>query len=171
MKAINKRLWRKNSAFRKRHSKAVSSFQKSRWQDPEYRKRMSEIARARMKRRWKNNRVEMIRKMRSDEYRYNCRTSKIRSGQRWHPSLGAVRLKKWLGRDWLLEYYVVINYLRRYAIDVANPKLKIAYEVDGKSHSKPRQKVRDRQRDKDLHSVGWKVIRLSENDCRLLGRI
>lgn len=48
---------------------------------------------------------------------------------------------------------------RRYLIDVANPQLKIAIEVDGRSHSRQKVKEQDRKKTEFLEEQGWTVLR------------
>ncbi|TCS93622.1 endonuclease domain-containing protein [Hazenella coriacea] len=50
----------------------------------------------------------------------------------------------------------------RYRIDLAIPKYRIAIECDGhRWHSKPKDKARDRRKDKHLESEGWHVFRFT----------
>jgi len=52
-----------------------------------------------------------------------------------------------------------------YSIDFALPSLKLGIEVDGYLfHSTDEQKQRDKQRDNNLASQGWTIIRFSDND-------
>lgn len=51
-----------------------------------------------------------------------------------------------------------------YKVDVGNAKLKIAVEVDGKSHASKVARLRDGKKDALLRSLGWKVIRLKNEE-------
>lgn len=48
-----------------------------------------------------------------------------------------------------------------YKIDIANPALKIAIEVDGRSHRWTKTKESDARKDAFLTSLGWRVLRFS----------
>jgi hypothetical protein len=149
----------------------------------ETKRRMTKAAKLRWSR--PSNQSELKRRMKSTVYRlYRQKMSRLmyrrwagpkfklqmirthkESGHYPQPSLGARKLKRLLGRGWKLEHWV----WKGIAIDIAHPKLKLAIEVDGKSHGKEIQKKQDRQRDKVLRKLGWTVFRVSEDGCRLLG--
>jgi very-short-patch-repair endonuclease len=46
-----------------------------------------------------------------------------------------------------------------YAVDLAIPDLKIAIEVDGKSHKREKWKLLDAKKELVLGALGWKVLR------------
>jgi hypothetical protein len=48
-----------------------------------------------------------------------------------------------------------------YRVDIADPVLKIAIEVDGQSHRSVRVKERDRRKTEFLRSRGWRVLRFT----------
>ena len=48
-----------------------------------------------------------------------------------------------------------------YRLDMANPELKIAVEVDGRSHNWEKVKESDARKDAFLASLGWIVLRFS----------
>ena len=50
-----------------------------------------------------------------------------------------------------------------YNIDFANPKEKIAIELDGPSHNSMRKKLLDEKKTMVLEKLGWKVIRIKHN--------
>lgn len=65
---------------------------------------------------------------------------------------------------WPIEYPVGVNpirpgYTRCYRIDLANPDMKIAVELDGASHRMPAQQARDAKKDAFLREQGWIVFR------------
>jgi len=49
-----------------------------------------------------------------------------------------------------------------YRIDLAYPDVLVAVEIDGPRHRLPAVKVKDRQRDAHLRSLGWEVLRFDE---------
>jgi hypothetical protein len=57
-----------------------------------------------------------------------------------------------------------------YKLDVANPKEKIAIEVDGYSHNTILAKIRDKRKEEVLKTLGWRIIRIKNQDVlRALG--
>ena len=118
-----------------------------RWSDPAYRRRMARM----LKRRWRDE-------------AFRCRMlPAIR--RNLGPSRGAQALHAWLGDGWALEWWTPHG-----PIDVALPQLKLAIEVDGCDHQKPKQQHRDRQKERGLRRLGWTVFRVSEDGCRELGK-
>jgi very-short-patch-repair endonuclease len=53
-------------------------------------------------------------------------------------------------------------------VDVANPTERIAIEVDGPEHSQPKNRKRDREKERDLRRLGYDVYRVCEFKCRAL---
>lgn len=53
------------------------------------------------------------------------------------------------------------SYMR---IDIANPELKIAVEVDGNSHKLKKNQINDRLKDKILNELGWNVLRFKNEE-------
>lgn len=51
------------------------------------------------------------------------------------------------------------NLPNHYKIDLAFPKVKLAVEVDGKSHGALSRKAQDRKKERALESAGWTVLR------------
>lgn len=51
-----------------------------------------------------------------------------------------------------------------YKIDLANPELMIAVEIDGASHGTLVRKAADRRKDQWLSAHGWKVFRFSNRE-------
>jgi len=68
---------------------------------------------------------------------------------------------------WPTEYVVATRAPRdqglptNYKIDIANPQLMIAVEVDGNSHVPLARRQQDRKKEAFLASRGWKVLRFS----------
>lgn len=77
-----------------------------------------------------------------------------------------------LGKGWYGEHIVctkrIIDKIPfNYKIDIANPKKKIAIEVDGYSHNLLKRKEQDNKKDKCLKLLGWKVIRFKNKEVML----
>jgi very-short-patch-repair endonuclease len=144
------------------------------WQNPGYRCRQlrqqklgyTDAIREQMsqstKRRWAEGRGPVW----TEERNQKLSETKHRLGQRPRPSRGARRLKRLLGRDWILEYRIANhdNTTKWYQVDLANLKLTAVIEVDGKTHDRPAQRKRDRARDAGLRQLGWTVIRIREEE-------
>ena len=77
-----------------------------------------------------------------------------------------------LGCGWFAEYKVIPeNNLREkyktpthYKIDIANPILKIAIEIDGKSHKYLKRQEQDRRKTRVLELMGWSVYRFTNEE-------
>jgi very-short-patch-repair endonuclease len=72
-----------------------------------------------------------------------------------------------LGRGWVPEFAYSLGrrtpgYPSHYKIDIAEPNLKIAIEVDGFSHHSRR--LLDQKKDEKLRSLGWGVLRFWNRD-------
>lgn len=71
-----------------------------------------------------------------------------------------------LGDEWTVEFVVLTGAKRGsgmaycYKIDIAQPGLKIAIEVDGRGHNGKRKDL-DRKKDDFLISAGWSVLRFT----------
>jgi hypothetical protein len=70
-----------------------------------------------------------------------------------------------LGKGWIAEYPVPIKMARDsgyptcYKIDIANPSLQVAIEIDGQGHRLEINKQRDEKKEKLLQSLGWMTLR------------
>lgn len=76
-----------------------------------------------------------------------------------------------LGDGWCAEHPVPTGrtgggWPRCYKIDIANPELMIALEIDGGSHAAIRVQESDRKKDLFLNGLGWTVLRLSNQTVR-----
>lgn len=74
-----------------------------------------------------------------------------------------------LGKGWYAEHVIPTKlrnkgYPTCYKIDIANPKNKIAVEVDGNSHNLVSRKEQDKKKDNFLCSLGWIVHRVRNED-------
>jgi hypothetical protein len=71
---------------------------------------------------------------------------------------------------WEAEYVVTTGmglgsgYPNHYKIDLAEPQLKVAVEIDGKSHELPDRKAQDRKKEAWLQSRGWTVLRFRNQE-------
>lgn len=69
--------------------------------------------------------------------------------------------------QWQTEFVVTTGATRgsgmphHYRLDMAHPELKIAVEVDGRSHNWEKVKESDARKDAFLASLGWNVLRFS----------
>jgi hypothetical protein len=51
-----------------------------------------------------------------------------------------------------------------YKVDLADAETKLAVEVDGESHNNPRQKSLDAKKTEVLNSLGWTVLRFTNEE-------
>ena len=153
-------------------SKKLSVSAKRQWANPVMRRVLIKRLRIGSKARWsktsEHKRMSAASKIRWEDPAYRKKITEWarRVGHRPRPSLGARKLKRILGRGWKLEYRV--RGLRRMPIDIAHPGMKLAIEVDGKSHDRSVQKLWDRDKDTVLRKFGWSIFRVSEEGCRCL---
>jgi hypothetical protein len=76
-------------------------------------------------------------------------------------------LIKALGPEWIPEYPVRTGkkpgsgYPTNYKVDIAHWQLKVAVEVDGKSHRSHSRQDQDRKKEDLLIELGWSVLRFS----------
>ena len=76
-----------------------------------------------------------------------------------------------LGEGWIPEFPVTVPWINpyrkinrlshTYKVDIGNPMLKVAIEVDGKAHSYRSVQQSDLKRTERLKEVGWKVFRFT----------
>lgn len=79
---------------------------------------------------------------------------------------------KALGKGWETEVAIPTKcprsahlYPTCYKVDLGNKQLKLAIELDGYSHSAIIKKAQDKKKDQFLQSVGWKVLRLKNQEA------
>lgn len=77
-------------------------------------------------------------------------------------------LSEALGPEWQDQYVIATKgikegYPHHYKIDIANPTLRIAIEVDGQSHNSLARKVQDFKKDEWLSRNGWTVYRVTNS--------
>ena len=103
---------------------------------------------------------------------------RIRGGNGKGPSEPQMMLHKALGEGWAMEFVQnvwqgkkiegVPNHLK---IDIANPNLMLAIEVDGGSHGTLKRQEQDRRKEVILASFGWTVFRVSNAKAMSLSTI
>lgn len=110
-------------------------------------------------------RLESVRAQVSASLRAIGHRPSVRGGNGTGPTEAQAKLSEALG--WPMEV-VVVTHLRReagnprhYKLDVANQAEKVAIEVDGGSHCALARQEQDRRKDAFLSSVGWTVLRFS----------
>ncbi|MGB2806938.1 MAG: DUF559 domain-containing protein [Sedimentisphaerales bacterium] len=91
----------------------------------------------------------------------------LAGGNGMGPTLSQKLLAHALG--WPMEHAVGVRpikkgYPRSFKIDIANPKMKIAIEVDGLSHRTKKVMIADQKKTDYLESKGWKVIRFQNKE-------
>jgi hypothetical protein len=71
---------------------------------------------------------------------------------------------------WAMEYVIRTGmragsgYPTSYKVDIADPILKIAIEVDGQKHLGKTQQVLDKKKDDFLTTLGWRVLRVTNEE-------
>lgn len=89
---------------------------------------------------------------------------RLRGGNGHGPTVCETLLLQQLGADWINNFVVKTGpgiLPNHYKIDVANPSMKIAIEVDGTSHSSQKVKQADARKQNFLTEKGWIVLRFS----------
>ena len=72
---------------------------------------------------------------------------------------------------WEAEYVLTTKksmkegYPHHYKLDLANARLKVAIELDGKSHCAKKRQEQDQKKDCLVRSLGWKVLRLKNEEA------
>lgn len=97
--------------------------------------------------------------------RRGTKLARHRGGNGHGPTVPEKALMAHLGRGWVYQHAIDTKkprgsaYPTAYKVDIANTSCKVAVEVDGNSH-KSRRKL-DTKKDKLLRSLGWTVIRVT----------
>ena len=86
-----------------------------------------------------------------------------------------------LGDGWSPEIVVITKkstkegYPHHYKVDIANVQLKVAIELDGGSHCSLKRQEQDKKKDALLRTLGWKVLRLKNQEamnlCSIYGSL
>jgi hypothetical protein len=74
------------------------------------------------------------------------------------PTLTCKRIEKWL-TEFGIKGLVLEHCIGRYFIDIALPSKRLAVEIDGPWHTRPKQIKSDKRKDRRLRSIGWSVKR------------
>lgn len=124
----------------------------------------------RMKKNNPMSRPEIREKMRLTSIRIGNRPQK-RGGNGKGPTKYQLILATAIG--WDMEHIINTGALKdkykapnHYKIDIANPELKIAIEVDGNSHNTIKGQDRDERKDAFLKEIGWKIIRFKNQEIK-----
>ena len=77
-----------------------------------------------------------------------------------------------LGEGWVAEHPIPTKmghrngiYPNAYKVDIANPKIKLAIELDGGSHGTLERKAQDQKKVECLVRLGWRVLRISNEEA------
>lgn len=144
------KVWERDG-YKERQSKSHKRYYKK---HPEARKRSSDGG----KKPWKNKAfVKKHAKIHSKLMTGRWKTKEWAAKVRLRPSKPQISLFKKLcrlfGKGWKLEHHV-----GTYHIDIANPGMMLAIEVDGAHWHQ--DKKHDKKRDKYLAALGWAIIRV-----------
>jgi len=71
--------------------------------------------------------------------------------------------------NWPVEFCISLGkrqsgFPTNYKVDIACPEKKLAIEVDGKGHASQKKKMQDLKKTQKLNSLGWKVLRFSNQE-------
>jgi hypothetical protein len=72
-----------------------------------------------------------------------------------------------INKNWILEYPIKTKEVfdqfpslpPYYSPDIGNPEIKVAIEIDGKTHKQQKWKFLDHRKTEVLNALGWKVLR------------
>jgi hypothetical protein len=138
---------------------------------------LSSVTMARTNRRDASPRMKARNPMKRDEYREKMRATLHRIGHRPRvqggngrgPTAAETAIATALG--WDIGVVVATKmgresgYPTHYKLDVANPTLKVAIEVDGQSHGLLVRQEQDRKKEAFLSGLGWTVLRVSNREA------
>ncbi|MBK9073252.1 MAG: DUF559 domain-containing protein [Myxococcales bacterium] len=80
-----------------------------------------------------------------------------------HPSRAEYWCERALARATDLPYWRQ-HRIGKYVVDLTVPDVRLAIEIDDKSHRSSHQKQRDNGRNKALSTAGWTLVRLLDSD-------
>ena len=73
-----------------------------------------------------------------------------------------------LGPKWKAELPIKTKltspYPPCYKVDIGRRRYKVAVEIDGKNHINPKNRKKDRKKQRVLESLGWKVLRFTNEE-------
>jgi hypothetical protein len=77
-----------------------------------------------------------------------------------------------LGAGWVAEHAIATKkghrngiYPNAYKVDIANPEMKLAIELDGGSHGTLERQAQDQKKVECLVQLGWRVLRISNEEA------
>jgi hypothetical protein len=77
-----------------------------------------------------------------------------------------------LGEGWVAELAIKTNaghrngvYPNAYKVDIANPEMMLAIELDGSSHGPLERQAQDKKKVECLVRLGWRVLRISNEEA------
>ncbi len=149
-----------------------------------YRRKKSSEAMSKTNKKYASERMKInnpmkrpeIRKKVSDIHKERGHKPKIQGGNGRGLTIPQKMLLDLLSDEWIPEYVVKTNVCRDnnplkyppcYKIDIANPKIMVAVEVDGASHHPLSRQAMDKKKTHFLEQRGWRVIRIKNNDILL----
>lgn len=95
---------------------------------------------------------------------------KVRGGNGCGPTKPQKMMADVLGYGWEIEHVIPVGkgkaagWPTHYKIDLANVEILTAIEIDGGSHCALDRQEQDRRKDAFLGSIGWKVLRFSNQE-------
>jgi hypothetical protein len=168
-------LVKKHQCYKFRAGKPVYCSEQCRWE------RHSEVASETMactNRKYASQRMKTNNPMRQEAARHKMQATlqamghapKIRGGNGTGPTPAQRLLAETLG--WSMEYVVKTHAPKgnpdhiptNYKLDIANPSLKLAIEVDGMSHTSMSRQAQDRKKEQMLTGFGWTVLRFTNQE-------
>jgi len=117
-----------------------------------------------------------VRKKISEHHKAMGYRPKIRGGNGCETPAPVASLLLILGQDWELEFPIPTmikkgnGYPTCYKVDIGNPIIMTAIEVDGSSHVGERKR-QDRKKDELLRLLGWRVFRITNTRAEYLSTI
>lgn len=161
------RLW-KTPAYQKRQEKSRHEHMTDLWRNPKFRSKTSKAASKSMKKRlrgmWRSRRYRKFQSsLMAERWKDTSFISKMQARFKAFPSKAQVSLFKRICRAGLrgfrLEYPI-----GRYSLDIANPKKKIAIEIDGSYWHRLRRHGAKVRRTRFLNEQGWTIRRFNSSD-------
>lgn len=135
---------------------------------------------ARTNRRYASQRMKSHNPMHKEASRHKMQATlramghapKIRGGNGRGPTRAQCLLAEALGQDWQMEYAVKTHVPKinpehiptSYKLDLANPSLMLAIEIDGMSHTSLIRKAQDCKKEQVLCGFGWTVLRVTNQE-------
>lgn len=142
-----------------------------------YRKKISSETMAKTNRKYASERMRIRNPMRVEAWKKKAKETLkrighkpiVRGGNGSGPTVPQRTLYSLLGEGWFMEHIMLTprppkpEYPHHYKIDIANPELMVAVEVDGGSHDSLDRKAQDLKKDALMKSQGWLVLRVKNS--------